>query len=61
MSAIISCISEREEGALMHSWTEVHFTDKNVESITCIAPETNSLTDWKKAILDIEYVEDEGT
>ncbi|CAL8093017.1 unnamed protein product [Orchesella dallaii] len=47
--------NEKEEGALMHSWTEVQFVDKKVKSIACIAPETNTLTDWKKAVLDIEY------
>lgn len=47
--------TEKEEGALMHSWTEVQFNDKKVESISCIAPETNSLIDWKKTSLPIEY------
>lgn len=51
-------VTEKEEGALMHSWTDVLFTDKKVESIACIAPETNTLTDWRKTTLDIEYTND---
>lgn len=42
----------------MHSWTDVQFTDRKVESIACIAPETNTLTDWRKATLSIEYADE---
>ncbi len=51
-------ILEKEEGALMHSWTDVQFTDRKVESIACIAPETNTLTDWRKATQSIEYADE---